>query len=364
MWYTNRLAIRGTNFFIPHAFFFGIEDGRGEDRPPDVGLHSIWEPYWDRIATYMKRLSWLGTDSRRQIRAAVLCDNNRVPGEEIAALSEYQIDFRYVPLGRLDRCRIAGGKLYAGEDCFDVVLNTLGEEARERFCGHFAGEDLPVLVTEVREVVERVSPAVCTEKPEGSLRAFRIEKEGADMLLVSNEGNTALETHLSIPGAEGAVSGMDLWKGSVFLPETGSQGILVRLDPCEMRLYLLNPEEEAVTKAAGQICPDTVSWKDLTERLTLTEEGQNTKTYSCQVSPEERFITVTGEEMAECWCDGSFADASFVSPHRFILPANQDSRERNVVIRLTGNAANLHNLDILAGTAEPIPFGAGVPGPA
>lgn len=36
-WYTDWLAVRGVNLFIPHAFYYSIRGKRKDERPPDVG---------------------------------------------------------------------------------------------------------------------------------------------------------------------------------------------------------------------------------------------------------------------------------------------------------------------------------------
>ncbi len=93
IWYINWLGMRGVNLFVPHAFYYSVEGQRSEERPPDVGPNNIWWKYYRQISDYMKRISYLMTDSVDDARIAVLCDNNRVPYEEVAALYANQIPF-------------------------------------------------------------------------------------------------------------------------------------------------------------------------------------------------------------------------------------------------------------------------------
>ena len=74
-WYTDWLAVRGVNLFIPHAFYYSIRGKRKDERPPDVGPHSIWWAHYDAWSTYWRRLSWLMTDIDLHAETAVLCCN-------------------------------------------------------------------------------------------------------------------------------------------------------------------------------------------------------------------------------------------------------------------------------------------------
>ena len=58
-WYLDWLAVRGVNLFIPHAFYYSIEGPRCQERPPDVGPHSIWWGRYEKWARYMARLCFL-----------------------------------------------------------------------------------------------------------------------------------------------------------------------------------------------------------------------------------------------------------------------------------------------------------------
>ena len=78
-WYMDYLFLRGVNLLYPHAFYYSIRDGRGDERPPDAGPNNAWWPESPTIAAYMRRLSWLMTDSVNQARVAVLCEGDRMP---------------------------------------------------------------------------------------------------------------------------------------------------------------------------------------------------------------------------------------------------------------------------------------------
>ena len=134
IWYINWLSIRGVNLLVPHAFYYSTAGKRKEERPPDVGPNNIWWPHYRRISDYIKRLSFLMTDSVNGARVAVLVDNNRVPYREIASLYENQIEFNYLPVALLPECKVKEGRLCIREYAYDIVLDVHGllEEDTER----------------------------------------------------------------------------------------------------------------------------------------------------------------------------------------------------------------------------------------
>ena len=126
VWYINWLSIRGVNLLVPHAFYYSTTGKRKEERPPDVGANNIWWPHYRRISDYIKRLSFLMTDSVNGARIAVLCDNNRVPYREIACLYENQMEFNYLPVALLPECKVKDGRLCIREYAYDAVLDVWG----------------------------------------------------------------------------------------------------------------------------------------------------------------------------------------------------------------------------------------------
>ncbi|HBA48312.1 MAG TPA: hypothetical protein DCZ91_11055 [Lachnospiraceae bacterium] len=132
-WYIDWLGLRGVNLYVPHAFYYSLEGARKGERPPDVGPGNIWWKHYRRFSDYMKRLSFLMTDSVNGAEIAVLCDNNRVPYEEIACLYENQIEFNYLPAALLEKARIEGGKVWIGGYGYAGVVNVLGEAYEGRF---------------------------------------------------------------------------------------------------------------------------------------------------------------------------------------------------------------------------------------
>ncbi|WP_338789408.1 glycosyl hydrolase [Metabacillus sp. FJAT-53654] len=96
-WYIDWLLVRGVNLLSPHAFYYSIEgERRSHERPPDVGPNNLWWPYYKQFAQYMKRLSWLMTDSTNQTAVAILCVEDHLPWKVAKPLFENQVEFNYL----------------------------------------------------------------------------------------------------------------------------------------------------------------------------------------------------------------------------------------------------------------------------
>lgn len=81
-WYLDWLFVRGVNLIIPHAFYYSVSDERRlNERPPDVGPNNLYWPYYSIINDYIKRMSWLMTDSINITEIAVLCNHDYLPGK-------------------------------------------------------------------------------------------------------------------------------------------------------------------------------------------------------------------------------------------------------------------------------------------
>ena len=133
-WYMDWLFVRGTNLLYPHAFFYSLRDGRGEERPPDVGPNNLWWPWYGQIARYMRRMSWLMTGGVNQAEVAVLCEADRLPWEVCVPLYEHQIEFNYLLDTDLPACRVEDGQLCLGRQRYNVLITEdvpLDEDVRK-----------------------------------------------------------------------------------------------------------------------------------------------------------------------------------------------------------------------------------------
>ncbi|WP_054861270.1 hypothetical protein [Gracilibacillus sp. JCM 18860] len=124
-WYTDWLAVRGVNLFCPHAFYYSIKGReRSHERPPDVGPNNAWWPYYHFFSTYIKRVSWLMTDSVNQAEIAILASNNHLPWKMAKYFFQHQIEFNYLheSLFTKEKIMISGDRLNIGNYSYQAVV--------------------------------------------------------------------------------------------------------------------------------------------------------------------------------------------------------------------------------------------------
>lgn len=399
-WYINWLGMRGVNLFVPHAFYYSVEGARSGERPPDVGPNNIWWPYYRYFSDYMKRLSYLMTDAQDCARVAVLCDNNHVPCQEIACLYERQITFRYLPVGLLGE----GSAAQVDTGAYAAVVNLLEDKWDAYFPQALVlhGEEEVRRLAWEQEGAWR---AVCTEEDIPYLRAVHLRKYGKDMYLLCNEGEDVIHTVLTLPGKALPVQ-VNLWEGSWQLaaeaenasdglPEetdgngavgneaagsedigneaagsrtAGSGGVgneaagrqvALHLEPCETVLFLPDETGCILSYGAGTDVPEEFLQSicagerqvyiplALELEYTVARRGKNRITYTAQYTTDRvqggESVTLYGEEMAECCCNGTFAGVSFLSPHVFRVGDLLREGKNTIEITYTGNAANVYN---------------------
>ena len=324
-WYLDWLAFRGVNLFVPHAFYYTAEGARGMERPPDVGPNNIWWKHYRMFSDYIKRLSYLMTDSESLAKVAVLCDNNKVPYTEIAPLYENQIEFCYLPIRLLSQCE------------YDVLVDPLGLTELE--------------TCSVEDVISQADKkAVLTKEPCKDLRATHFRKEGVDLYLLSNEGDTDISTELTLTNVENNyVYLVDLWKNRCVKAD---KELRIALAPCENILIYVSSEE---IEAEDQ--PREIQLGDWTSNFELKEKTNNTAIYEYAYEADSvdggEYFTVTGEEMIECYCNDEFVGVSFWNTHRFDVGAKLQKGTNKIRLVVTGNAANIYvNANIAYGIGE------------
>ena len=170
-WYIDWLSVRGVNLFIPHAFYYSIEGKRKYERPPDVGPNNIWWSYYKLFSDYIKRVSYIMTDSQNCANVAVLCKSGDMKPEFVKDFYENQIEFNYLPYSLLSKAVIKDSKLcISGYEYSYVVGDT----------------DLSVqIINSLDEVRER---DFHTDKQMKNLRISHIIKNGVHMYFAVNEG--------------------------------------------------------------------------------------------------------------------------------------------------------------------------------
>ena len=391
-WYIDWLGLRGVNLFVPHAFYYSVEGDRKGERPPDVGPNNIWWNHYRRFSDYMKRLSWLNTDSQNGARVAVLCDNNRVPCEEVACLYENQVEFNYLPAALAEEAQVQDDRLCIQGYAYEKVLNLLGEEYQERFGDKLgsllvqSAEELAVEKLSAGGQLAKVSAAeglaaeyrsVKLSEPCPTLRAIRLTKQGAVMYLFGNEGNDVVDVEVSLCGfpdgakqegmavqapGEAAMLAVDLWRGSCLKMQGTAERFRLHLEPSETLVVLPDTAPQVTGELQIPLC-EVQNWEncpDWTSRFTAEGGEENVYEYyyhfQAQAVTGQECFSVKGDEMVECFCNGSFVDVSFFGEtesdrmnvkHHFCVGPYLRQGENEIRLRCTGNAANIYeNADI------------------
>lgn len=248
-WYMDYLFVRGVNLLYPHAFFYSLRDGRGDERPPDVGLNNLWWPMYDRVAMYMRRLSWLMTDSEDMAQVAVLCEEDSMPWENCIPLYENQIGFHYLP---------------------QTMVKTHGA----RYAYHVSGEaQIAALPRDVR--LDAACPA---------LRTAHVRKLGLDYYLLVNEGEEAIQVPMQVDAC-GAAYWWNAWTGEISEAATDAQGkyhltlprresIILCIDPASAPHEAQAVTAHVQTKTVLSGCAWTLTRQDTGESVVLTADEQ------------------------------------------------------------------------------------------
>lgn len=123
-WYTDWLAVRGVNLFCPHAFYYSVKGKeRSHERPPDVGPNNVWWPYYSHFSKYIKRLSWLMTDSVNDVEIGILSLNNQLPWKMARYFYENQIEFNYIHEDLFDgKVKVKGNMLVIEKQQYTAIV--------------------------------------------------------------------------------------------------------------------------------------------------------------------------------------------------------------------------------------------------
>lgn len=325
-WYLDWLGVRGVNYFIPHAFFYSVEGKRKDERPPDVGPHNIWWEHFDTISTYIKRISYIMTDSYNTAKVCVLCENRNLHAEEVAQFYKNQVEFNYVPYSFIPDGSLKDGKLYIGKNVYDYVFmdekNMFPEKMR------------------IKSVSELPYRDIYTKAPCEDLRVSSVVKNGVRMWFLVNEGENDINTEASVEG-EGSVIKLDLWSGdikrSVSDEKNGKVFFPLKLKRRESVLILLDRGENSIPyeKEKEYVKADFII-KD-------EDAKEFVKTYTAKIPDGKRenlYIKFKAEEMAECYVNGVYAGFSLWNEHEFYISPYLKDKDNIVSVKITGSAAN------------------------
>ena len=338
-WYTDFLAVRGVNMFIPHAFYYSLAGQRSGERPPDVGPGSIWWPRYGLWAAYLTRLSWLMTDADLHADIAVLCKNRDLRPELVAPLFKGQKGFQYLPESVWAECREEDGALLCRGRRYAAVL---GEA------------DMFPSVPHTADAVA----ADCLVKPaQPQLRAARFTRCGVECWLLVNAGDEDISASLTLPTAQ-RIGLYDLWRGRArrVNAESTAAGQTLPLHLARRESALLFACDDAAWRALE--APEApLPLETPAFSLKREDKAALTKTYAATLVIDEAragqaaVLTVDAQEMAELTVNGIDCGASFWTPHRFEIPAGALRPGENAFrLTVTGSLANRYG-------KAPVPYG-------
>lgn len=299
-WYMDWLFVRGVNMLVPHAFYYSIEGKRRDERPPDVGPNSIWWPHYRTISDYMKRMSWLMTDSVNAALVAILCEEDRMPWEIAAPLYEHQIEFNYLE-ERLftEQCELRYGAAHIGEYGYPVIVvdrpERFADKTRKRLAEFVQMGGTVIVVSEAQaeasaasaipvpdfasaggigvsaagaelpETVGRLLPRDIALAPACSgIRSSHVRKGDVHFYLLVNEGEERWEGTVEL-GTAGFAEKWDPWEGSVVaqpvLPSSAPgksavvplvlerrDSVILCIDPSRQEIVSEPPEPDRVVR--------------------------------------------------------------------------------------------------------------------
>ncbi|MCS7462627.1 glycosyl hydrolase [Paenibacillus doosanensis] len=286
-WYMDWLLVRGVNLLCPHAFYYSIDGPRRlNERPPDVGPNNIWWPHYRRFADYMKRMSWLMTDSVNVTPIAVLGREDWLPWRSVKPLFENQREFNYLEESLLVAvCGIEHGRINIAGQTYSVVIvedDGLWEEETKRVLRGFIDQGGQVIAIQAHEGAQTVPSTVRLDDPSGiaaelerlepgdlklepsrpDIRASHVIKDGNHFYVLVNEGERPYEGALTIR-TEGRAELWDPWEGRIDLAPVsaeagsvaaaaGGMTLSAALERRQALVYRIDPSRSAELSAGSR----------------------------------------------------------------------------------------------------------------
>ncbi len=210
-WYLNWLFVRGVNLVYPHAFYYSVRDGRGDERPPEVGLGNPFWPEYRRMSDFIKRMCYLNTDAVNQTNLAILCSEDELSWQLAKPLFTNQIEFNYLERALLEKCSVREGKLFIEKQEYNTLIIDKKDAAELEMLqkgiidnfrsgggkviiadGLSVGESEDEALGYLAEVERAVARDIVFSGDIYDLRFTHLKKEEDDYMILSNEGETKI----------------------------------------------------------------------------------------------------------------------------------------------------------------------------
>lgn len=207
-WLTDWHLLRGNNLFLLHAFFYSVRGGRAYESEPDLGIHNTWWPAFQSLVRYIRRMCWLLTDCEHQCTVAVLGDGYNLPWESANRLYRGQIDFLYIDELSLENADVDQGTLRVGTQAYRAIivdgdshLSAMGRRVLSAF-EESGGRVIPRRASgdwiDIDVIAPLVDQTFTVHTASQDLRTMHVRKEGLDLLVISNEGESSISVTLNL----------------------------------------------------------------------------------------------------------------------------------------------------------------------
>ena len=374
-WYLDWLFVRGVNLLYPHAFFYSIngEDRFGE-RPPDVGPNNLFWPHYRQFADYIKRMSWLNTDSYNTTPIAILGEEAHLPWEPAKELFCNQIEFNYLEDNLLigERCKIQDGAIWIEKQSYRVII----ADSEVLACKSKIQEKLQAFISQGGKVIYWNRDDILAELPEdckeiqltsacssGDIRISHVVKHNTDFYLVVNEGEEIFAGIAEIPytalvggPADYQVERWDAWKGT-------QEPIQAVMDKDVLHVPMTLARRESVVLYIAK-CPfvdisdkfQLGSWTEQKEMETFSGTVKYKTTLQCE-SVWKRMILDLGEvhEIATVKVNDKMIGTKMWAPYQFDIGDVLQVGENTIEIDVSNTPANkLEKAKLVSGLLGPV----------
>lgn len=406
-WYLDWLLIRGVNLIVPHAFYYSIRDERRDERPPDVGKHNIWWDEYRRFTLYIKRMSWLMTDSHNTAQVAVLCRGERLSWRMVKPLYEQQIEFNYLEEELLQKnCSLQSGCIHINDYHYNVVLveegrlyapqtwallkeflssgGTVIELANEGEMAHAIGQQQPTSAEQIPEIISNVlrDDLPLLTPGNSDIRISHLIKDNVHFYAVVNEGETGYAGKLTT-SIQGHTEIWNPWTGEMeeaaMQVNGGQSEIVLHVNRRECVWIVIDDQQPVQEKAARELSLQSTfdlsqEWEisgtrnvNHSESLSSWTEWDDMDHFSGTVYYEKIFILDAREydrvrldlgevhEMAKVWINDQEAGVCMWAPYQVDLEDYVREGENHLRIAVTNSLANQYDGQVLpSGLTGPV----------
>ncbi len=251
-WYLNWLFVRGVNLVYPHAFYYSVRDGRGDERPPEVGLGNPFWPQYRKMSDFIKRMCYLNTDAVNLASVAILCSEDELSWQLAKPLFTNQTEFNYLESSLLEKCIVKEGKLLIAEQKYNTLIVDQKYTAdpymlQKGLIDNFREGGIKVIIADgqsiqsdkkeadryLSEVLGAAGRDVIFEGDTCDLRFTHLQKNDDDFVILSNEGMSDISFECELRNGYGAKS--------LFNPYTcetveydNVRKLKLTIEPCEL----------------------------------------------------------------------------------------------------------------------------------